>query len=282
MFDFIKKNQLKISLILTLITLLFILLSQTETSKIKNWLSSVTFSIAYPFQATAHYFSSHVSDAWQHYVWLIDTKRENTALKKIIQELKQKNDQYYEVGLAYERIRRSLEFKKSNRDKKIFAEVIAEAGEGLSKQLIINKGAQDGIKPNYAVLVPEGIVGKIAMVTPFQSTVQLITDGNSQFPVLIQRTRTKGILSGSIEGNPYITFIPRRLDIVKGDRIVASGLAGIFPKGFLVGTVKHIEKKNYGLFQSALIVPSVDFNKIEEVFVILKSRDNIQMPLFTE
>ena len=282
MFDYLKRNQLKISLALTLITLVIVLMTQVSLPGVRNWFSSVTHTLAYPFQQTSHFIYSEVKGFWNGYIWLINTKTENDRLIRINRELREENQKYYEIALSYNRLRKSLEFKESNPDKKIFAEVIGESSEGFNRLLTINRGSSDEVFLNYAVIAPEGIVGKIISTTPFQSTVLLITDNSSQIPVLIQRSRTKAILTGSPEGDLFLTLVPRTADLMIGDRIVASGLAGIFPKGLLVGTIETIEKKNYGLFQSALVKPTVDFLRTEEVFVIFDSQENIQKPLFTE
>jgi rod shape-determining protein MreC len=79
-----------------------------------------------------------------------------------------------------------------------------------------------------------------------------------------------------------INQIPRLLDLFENDRIVSSGLAGIFPNGYPVGRISEITREEFGLFQRAVITPFVELNKIEEVAVIVKSVYNIHEPLFTD
>ena len=187
-----------------------------------------------------------------------------------------------EIRTAFNRQRRLLEFEQINQDKKVFAEVVGEVKRGFSKLLVLNKGSKDGIKRNFAVVTPEGVVGKIQSVTPYGSVVQLITDPNSQFPVLVQRNRAKAMIQGNLEGSLNIVHFPRRTDLEKGDLVITSGLAGIMPKGLAVGRVSSIEKKEFGLFQNANLTPAVDLNRLEEVIVILYVRSNIHQPLFSE
>jgi rod shape-determining protein MreC len=87
---------------------------------------------------------------------------------------------------------------------------------------------------------------------------------------------------GSLDGIITLKRIPRRQEIFLDDQVVTSGLAGVFPKGFPVGKVKKVIKKQYGLFQSVTLTPTVDLSKVEEVAVLLRNVENIHQPLFTD
>lgn len=281
MLEYFKRNQLKIAILTVIFSFFFILASQTEEDVVDNWFSATVNVVVYPFQLVSHSIETFFSDTWNHYIWLIDLDKENELLRYKIKDLQQKNSQYIETAIAYDRLLDSLEFKQSDPDEKVFAEVVAVANEGYSRMLVLNKGTSDGIRKNFAVVTPEGIVGKIQSVTLYQSVVQLVIDPRSQFPAMIQRSRNKASLSGTTNGTLQLKLIPRRLELNIGDRIIASGLAGIFPKGSLVGHIESIDKKEFGLFQEAVIAPAVDFSRIEEVFVIISTNKNIHDPLFT-
>jgi rod shape-determining protein MreC len=212
----------------------------------------------------------------------MDVQEENDRLWQRVWELEEENAEGREIRLAHIRLTEALEFKNSDPNVKVFAEVIYELRKPFFQLLAINKGSDDGIRPNFAVVSPEGIIGKIQSVTANQSVVQLITDSRSRFPVLIQRTRTKAMLYGSLDGTLTIDRIPRRLELIKDDPVTTSGLEGIFPKGFPVGKVNQINKKQFGLFQTVTLTPAVDLSKVEEVVVLLRIVDNIHQPLFTD
>jgi rod shape-determining protein MreC len=154
-----------------------------------------------------------------------------------------------------------------------------------------------GIRRNFPVVLREGVVGRVQSVTALQSVVELIVDRRHRFPVLIQRSRERmdlqgeggnlrllpqdrGIASGTGDGL-RMHRIRMLADVEKGDRVITSGLAGIFPKGLLVGTVTNVGRERHELFQSAEIQPVVDFNKIEGVFVILRDPNDPDYPLFS-
>jgi rod shape-determining protein MreC len=282
MLRFIKNNRLRISIVCILLFFLLYLAIQVDTRRSENWFSATVHTLFYPFQSAFHFFEEQITNGWKHYVWLMDVREENERLWERIWQLEEENAEGREIRLSYERLRVALEFKEKDPNKKLFAEVIYELSRPFFQILVINKGADEGIKPNYAVVAYGGIIGKIQSVTSNQSVVQLITDSRSQFPVLIQRTRTKAMLYGSLEGNLTIKRIPRRLELFKDDQVVTSGLAGVFPKGFPVGKVDKIDKKPFGLFQSVSLTPAIDLSKIEEVGVILRNVYSIHEPLFTD
>ncbi len=281
MLDFLQKNRRRISVIFLIIFFLIILIAQADKSRSENWFSAAVQSIAYPFQSTFHFVETRITSAWQRYIWLINTQQENKVLLEKVNRLEEIDAESREIRIGYRRLFNLLEFKKKDRNIKVFAEVIVEVDKPFSKILIINKGADDGIQPNFGVVTPLGIVGKIQSVTSVQSVVQLITDTRTQFPILIERTRTRAMLQVK-DGELIINRIQRRLELYKNDRIITSGLAGIFPKGITVGKIKEIRKMEYGLFQSVILSPAVELNKIEEVAVILRSVHNIHRPLFTD
>ncbi len=281
MLDFLQKNRRRISVIFLLVFFLIILISQTEKSRSDNWFSRFVQNVAYPFQSSFHYIETQVISFRDHYIWLVGVAEKNNELLLKVKQLEEQNAENREIRIAYQRLLALLEFRRKDPNEKVFAEVIVEIDKPFSRLLIINKGTEEGIRPNFGVVTPRGIVGKVQSATSIQSIVQLITDARTQFPVLIQRTRTKAMMKVK-DNQLVISQIPRRLELYENDRIITSGLAGIFPKGIPVGRIKQIEKKEFGLFQSVILSPAVELNKIEEVAVILRSVYSIHRPLFTD
>ncbi|OGH00343.1 MAG: rod shape-determining protein MreC [Candidatus Lambdaproteobacteria bacterium RIFOXYD1_FULL_56_27] len=282
MFNFLKRYRFRISIGLILAVLMLSLLGQVESRRNENWFSYAIQTLTHPLLSVTHSVGEGVKNLWLGYVWLVNARSENEALKAKLRELTEQVAHHQEIVFAYERQKQLLQFAAENQDEKVFAEVVGEVERGFSRLLVLNKGSRYGIKKNFAVVTPDGVVGKIQSVTPFESVVQLITDPNSQFPVLVQETRAKAMVEGNLEGGLKILHFPRRMVIEKGDMVISSGLSGIYPKGFRVGTVSGIEKKEFGLFQTLTLTPYVDLNRIEEVAVILRAKGNPEPPLFTD
>ena len=118
-----------------------------------------------------------------------------------------------------------------------------------------------------AVVVSEGVVGRVIEVSAHTAKVLLISDPNSAVDVIIQRSRAQGILEGRVEEFGILKYIQKSDDVQMGDKVITSGLGGIFPKGLIVGTVTKVERKRPGVFQYIEVTPSVDFSRLEEVLV---------------
>ncbi|MEK7228952.1 MAG: rod shape-determining protein MreC, partial [Candidatus Binatota bacterium] len=113
-----------------------------------------------------------------------------------------------------------------------------------------------------------GVVGQVVAVTSRSAKVLLVTDPHSGVDVIVQRSRARGIVSGSLDSAPIMKYVKRSEDIQEGDRLITSGLDGTFPKGLLVGTVAKVRKKSFGLFQYVEVALAVDPSRIEEVLVV--------------
>ena len=119
-----------------------------------------------------------------------------------------------------------------------------------------------------AVVTPLGVVGQVVSVTARTAKVLLLTDPNSGIDVLVQRTRSRGIVSGSLENGTVLKYVKRSEDIQAGDRLITSGLDGVFPKGMMVGAVIKVRKQHLGLFQFIEVLPAVQSARVEEVLVV--------------
>ncbi len=124
------------------------------------------------------------------------------------------------------------------------ARIIAEEGDAFSHSVIAYTGETDQVKKGQVVLSDRGLVGRIDSVGHMYSKILLLTDINSRIPVMVEKTRVRGILAGDNTSVPKMVFIPLDAEIKVGDRIVTSGVAGVFPAGLPVGRVTSVEKKN--------------------------------------
>jgi rod shape-determining protein MreC len=119
-----------------------------------------------------------------------------------------------------------------------------------------------------AVAAADGVVGRVIEVFPNAAKVLLITDPNSGVDVIVQRTRAQGIMEGRIEESCILKYVKKSDDVQVGDRIITSGLGGIFPKGLLAGKVTKVERKRPGIFQAVEVDPTADLSRLEEVLIL--------------
>jgi len=245
-----------------------------------TFLDALLMEISSPFQSAATSVSRSIGGVFQRYVSLTQVQQENEKLKRQVAELQNENHQMKEMALANVRLRSLLEFRQQLVTSMIGAEVIGQDPSPWFKSVTIDKGEKQGLRKGMAVISPEGVVGQILKTSPYYATVLLITDYNSAIDAIVQRTRAKGIVEGK-EGNQcQLKYLLRSEDVEPGDVVITSGLDGKFPKGLMVGEIQKIDKRHFGVFQYAELVPKVDLARLEEVFVITEF--SIPTPLLQE
>jgi rod shape-determining protein MreC len=232
-------------------------------------LHNLVLRVISPPQRVFHWAIASIRSVVQNYILLGDLKQENLRLQEEVRRLQRENDELRESVYAVQRLQRLLQFKERMPVAMIPAEVIAYSPSAWFRTIVINKGLHDGVEKDMPVVTWEGVVGKVMRVSPGSSIVLLIVDRNSSIDVLVQRTRTRGLVEGDCGSRCQLRHFPRTDDIEAGDHLITSGLGGVFPKGLSMGDVIKVERKEYGLFQEIEIRPSVDFSRLEEVMVIL-------------
>ena len=238
---------------------------------------------SFGFGRVAIYFIAPVQEAvtdsirftkgiWSHYFHLVSVAQENEKLKQRLSRIVEKTSQYNEVELSNQRLRDLLNFKETTTTQVLAAEVISADPSSWFKSVIIDKGSIDSVERGLPVVIPQGIAGQVVDVSSRYAKVMLIIDRNSSVDALVQRTRARGIIKGEATGECLFKYVLRKDDVRVGDKIVASGLDGVFPKGLPIGDVKKVVRRNSGVFQEVRIVPYIDFEKLEEVLVILNPK----------
>jgi rod shape-determining protein MreC len=270
MFKFISTFRLQFLIIATFIGL-FMLMSQTHTNEGTSRFQSVVQTLTYPIQVSVNSVASTFKHFWNSYISLIDANEENKLLRQQLLDIEEQMNQHIENSVQFLRLRDQLLFASKKITEKIFAEIIGESADNNHDISLINRGSNQLVQRNYIVLRKEGLVGRIQSVSPFQSSVQLITDHRSRVSALIQRNRIRGLTYGTHNGLE-MRQINQHANIKIGDRVISSGLGGLYPKGLLIGWVKEIRHQKHELFKTAILDSAVDFNQIEEVFVIVPSK----------
>jgi rod shape-determining protein MreC len=227
---------------------------------------------AFPLRAVTFLFTGG-KHFWNDYVYLLNVRRENQQLRTSLDLRTEQNVQMKELLLENERLRKLLLLKERSSAKLISAEVIGRDAIGWLKTILINKGENDNVYKDQAVVTHQGIVGRCIEVADTTTRVLLITDINSSVDALVQRTRSRGIVEGTGSGMCELKYIAGTDDLKKGDLVVTAGLCGIFPKGLSIGRVKKVEKNPYVLFQSVELEPSSNLNTLEEVSLLLPAGD---------
>jgi rod shape-determining protein MreC len=151
------------------------------------------------------------------------------------------------------------------------ASVVARNPDTWFSTITIGRGSLAGVKVNMSVIVPQGVVGRVVSVSPESAQVMLLLDPSSGAGALDVRSRSAGVVLGRdpITGTLRFELFGPKPDVVPGDAVVTSGLSEYFPKGLLIGQVVGVATSQGGLTETATVKPSVNFNQLETVMVVL-------------
>lgn len=187
---------------------------------------------------------------------------ENAQLEAQIVELQQQL-------LEYEILSALLEFARAHPEHNYLgATVIGRDPSPFLNYIIINRGSDDDLRRGMPVVSQNGLVGRIAQVTPKGARVQLVTDPVVKINVRIEPSRSEAVLSGTLTGDIRLEQIPQDAEINPGNLILTSGLGGNYPANIIVGQVTSVRSEENALFQSASVQPVTNFADLDIVLVI--------------
>lgn len=194
-------------------------------------------------------------------------KSENQLLRQKLVQMQLQAADLEERRFENQRLRGLLSLKDRKQYTYVPAEVTGwNTDQGLNT-MVIDVGSSDQVRKYMAVVMEDGVLGRIIEVGLTSSFVQLLTDRNCRISGLVQRSREQGIIR--YQNNELYMQLPLRSDVRLGDRVVTSGLGETFPTGLPVGRISQIALGSRNLFKQVSIIPAVDLNRLEEVFVIV-------------
>ena len=206
-------------------------------------------------------------------------RRRNEELEELVDALMVENVRLAEAGYEESLRRQELELQKANPNlnlrstlvigSELPAKVVGRDPLNLFHSLWIDQGANAGLELGMPVVTRRGLVGRIVYVGSNWARVLLVIDPRSYVNVLIQRSLSTGILSGSPTGALTMRMIPHQEEVRAGDLVLTSGLGGSFPKGLVVGQVVIVEDKDYEAYKEAGVRPTVNFEALEVVSVVV-------------
>jgi rod shape-determining protein MreC len=268
MLAFLRKYQIPLSSGFCLLLSFYILVVSARGQLKNEPVGALLMWLIRPLQIVAQGSANWLISIQENYLTLSGFKAENERLRKRIQALEVERQRLLEAEATNRKLQKLLDFRAQLPGKPVTASVISNSASSWFQGCILDKGSADGVGKNMAVVTPLGVVGKVVSVTSRSAKVILLTDANSGVDVMVQRTRSRAIVSGSLESGTVLKYVKRSEDVQVGDRLITTGLDGVFPKGLMVGTVTKVSKQSLGLFQSIEVLPAVQSAQVEEVFVV--------------
>ncbi len=202
------------------------------------------------------------------YLYLVDLKESNARLRLQNRELKGLITDGDELRAENERLKTLLQLKSNEQQPVAFARVIGRSNNAEFRTMLIDAGTMDGVQVGMSAVAPEGLVGFIAGAVPNAAKVVLITDASARIDAIIQRTRTRAMVFGRGADACALEYLESGVDVAEGDRLITSGLGGVFPKGLPIGVIAGVTRGDYGVLQETDIQPAVDLDALEEVAVL--------------
>jgi rod shape-determining protein MreC len=268
MLAFLRKNQVPLSSCFCLLLSVYILTAGARGQLKNEPLGTVVLWILRPLQVVSQGTVNWIKNLGENYNTLSGFKADNERLRKRIEILEVEKQKLMEADATNRRLQQLLEFRTQLPGRAITASVIANSATSWFQSCLLDKGSADGVRKGMAVLTPLGVVGQVVAVTGRTAKVLLLTDPNSGVDVLVQRTRSRGIVSGSLDIGTVLKYVKRSEDVQEGDRLITSGNDGVFPKGVMVGAVIKVRKQHLGLFQYIEVLPAVHSARVEEVLIV--------------
>ncbi len=236
-----------------------------KVSLLREW----AMAVAAPAERGVHGTGAGLRRTWANYVDLRGARQQNAALKDEVARLRLEQAAFAQDAAEGRRLQALLQFKQHYVTSTVAAQVIGTSGSDRSHVLWIDKGAADGLRPEQAVITPDGVVGKLRDVMPHTAQLLLVSDPNSGAGVILVSTRLRAIIRGTSAGDVEINNLTSDERIKAGEQVLTSGGDQVFPRGLPVGTIASVQPDvKHPPYTLIHIKPAANLRQLEEVLVI--------------
>lgn len=277
---FFKTGPTPLARLLIFATLSLALLVADARFKYLEFLRQIAAVIVYPVQRIAAAPADIARRAGDFFVTHSALREENARMHHdqlanalIVQQhkaLEAENAQMRALLGARERIA----------TKATLAEVLYMARDPFSHKIIIDRGQQHEVRGGQPVIDEIGVVGQVTRAYPWLSEITLITDKDQLVPVLNVRNGLRAVLAGT--GNAAaleLRFVPLNADFQNGDRLVTSGLDGVYPPGLPVAEISNVQRDASYPFARISCRPLAGVNRSTQVLVVNVERNVPERPV---
>jgi rod shape-determining protein MreC len=270
----VPRKGIKGKRLVTLLSLLILVSLVLMTINIKRdqspfFFESLIVTLISPVQSVFTQVVYSISGVFDNYVFVVNSSKENKELRKHVDQLSHEKNELIERLKQEERVAILIPEEEPPEQNLTVATVIGRDATQWSKVLFVDKGTNQSVLENFAVMTNAGVIGHVIQATGTSSKVLLITDSRSAVDSLFQDTRVTGVVVGTGENEVKMKYVPMNAKVAVGDPILSSGLGGTFPKGLRIGVVSKVTKRRQGLFQDITVNPSADFSRLEEVLILM-------------
>jgi rod shape-determining protein MreC len=265
---FVARHRAFFVLLAVMLAQLLLLSVQITRSHNLRLIQVWTVAVFNPFERSVHWALGGARNTWNRWAGLRNAQVENAELRRELAGDQTRLQQLSDQAAQAESLRALLDLKKSLPMETVAAEVIATSPGERSGAVFIDKGNNAGLKTDWAVITPSGIVGKIVAVFHSTAQIMLITDPSSGVGCMLEKSRVQGVLKGGSQAFPELHYIRNEESVAVGDRVVTSGLDQIYPPGLPVGMV--VQTRHGDIYQNVLVKPAAPLDRLEAVLVVKK------------
>ncbi|MBR1904456.1 MAG: rod shape-determining protein MreC [Alphaproteobacteria bacterium] len=246
--------------ILFLTAFLFIMLSRFDSVAIEA-LNKVVIKVTGPVMQVVELPARVIHHVWTYFYDISHIYAENQLLRDENKQMMILQNKVRTLEVENQLLSRLLNYVPPAEASFMSAQVVAESGDKFTHLLLIYVG-NEAVKKGQIVMGDESVIGRIDTVSPPYAKVILITDINSKIPVVVERTRVRGILSGNNKDLPQLIFMRSTTDVQEGDIVVTSGVGGMFPAGLPIGFISSINGNRVE------VEPMADLSRVEYVRIV--------------
>jgi rod shape-determining protein MreC len=263
-----KRGGSAVLFVLVVVAHIILISAQVTSKSGMPVLQSVAFGLVAELQRGGAGVVDGVTSLWTGYVDLRGMRTENEQLRQQLADAHIRLQQERALAQRSAELATLLELRGRVALETTAVEVLAASATPDFRTVTISKGSSSGLRPDMAVLSPEGVVGRVIVPSARAAKVQLLIDRNAAAGALVERTRVQGVAMGTGEDTLQLQYVLGTADVKVGDVVVTSGIDGIYPKGFVIGRVEFVEKAG-GSYREVRIRPAVDFTSLEDALVVL-------------
>jgi rod shape-determining protein MreC len=276
---FLKRHRELLVVSLLLFFPFWSFLAKGTKGREPNFLDRTVLAVTAPPQQGLTWVVDGMVNGFGSYVALRGIREHNTALTDENARLRERLNELEEARNENDRYRKLLGWMDSNLGQEIPAKILGVNPVSTLLSIRIDRGEREGVRKGMPVVTPDGVVGQVVHTSTGYADVVLVTDVNVKLGARVQRSRARATAAGAGSNKALrLEYALRTEDIQENDVIITSGTDGVYPPGLIVGKVVNLARKNYGMFQTAEILPAVDVTKLEELLVLPYSPPTIEPP----
>jgi rod shape-determining protein MreC len=276
---FFKTGPTPLARLLFFALLSFVLLFADARFKYLETLRQIAAVVIYPLQRIASAPASIARRAGEFFVTHSALRADNARLTRQSIENSVKLQQFESLQAENAHLRELLDARKRIEVKSTLAEVLYAARDPFTRKIIIDRGSQQQVLSGEPVIDHLGVIGQVTRVYPWLSEVTLITDKGQIVPVQNLRNGLRSVLTGTgTDGVLELKFIPLNADFQNGDRLVTSGIDGVYPAGLPVAEVTNVERNAAYLFARITCKPLASVNNYAQVLIVSQERTVPERP----